>query len=238
MPDPTPTPTPQPDPKKKRAPKGPINKKHLDDVSRTEKTIATAQKDAYAAKLADREIDDAFLTGLSTDCGTARGFISQAGDKTTDKLDATDAESKEKAALLAAVREVQAAAKQKYDGDKPKLKDYHVGERIEQKRSVLEQAAEDILNKLKTDTLPGIKPPKVQALKDALAAYKGADTTQSGEQSAATGARTSLDDVMDKINKGRRKILFAADAEWSSTKAANAAIRTEFGLPPNRPYSG
>ncbi len=237
MPDPMPTPG--PDPKKKsRAPRGQINKKHLEDVSKTEKLITTAQKTGYAVKFADREIDAAFLTGLSTDCGNARGLISQATDKTTDKQDATEAETQEKRALMILAREVQTAAKQKYDGDKPKLKDYHVGERIEQKRSVLEQAVEDMLNKLKTDSLPGIKPAKVQALKDALAAYKGGDTDQSGEQSAATGARSSLDDLMDKINKGRRQILFAADAEWSSAIAANAAIRTEFGLPPNRPYSG
>ena len=140
--------------------------------------------------------------------------------------------------MLILTREVQAAAKQKHDGNKQELKDYHVGERIEQKRSLLEQAVEDILNKLKTNTLPGIKPPKVQALKDALAAYKGGDSTQSGAQSDASGKRLSLDDLMALINKDRRKILFAVDAEWSSTKPANAAIRTEFGLSPNRPYSG
>ena len=43
---------------------------------------------------------------------------------------------------------------------------------------------------------------------------------------------------MDKVNKGRRQILFAVDSAWSAALAANAAIRTEFGLPPNRPYSG
>lgn len=236
MPDPTPTPP--PDPKKNRAPRGQINKKHLEDVSRTEKLVTTAKKAIYAAKLADREIDDPFLAGVGTNCTAARALIGEATDKTTDKEGATEAETQEKRDLLILTREVQAAAKQKHDGNKQELKDYHVGERIEQKRSLLEQAVEDILNKLKTNTLPGIKPPKVQALKDALAAYKGGDSTQSGAQSDASGKRLSLDELMALINKDRRKILFAVDAEWSSTIAANAAIRTEFGLAPNRPYSG
>jgi hypothetical protein len=131
-----------------------------------------------------------------------------------------------------------AAAKQNHDGNKQELNAYHVGERIEQQRSTLEQAVEDILNKLKTNTLPGIKPAKVEALKTALAAYKGGDSTQSGAQSDASGKRLSLDDLMALVNKDRRKILFAVDGEWSSTIPANAAIRIEFGLPPNRPYSG
>jgi hypothetical protein len=233
-----PTPTPGEDPKKNRAPRGQINKKHLDDVSKAEKTIATARKDVYLPTLTDREIDDPFLTGLEGDCGTARGLISTATDKSTDKEEATEAETDEKRTLVRVTREVQAAAKQKHDGNKQALKDYHVGERIDQKRSVLEQVADDLLAKLAKESLPGIKPAKVQELKDALKAYKGGDTTQAGEKSAATGARLSLDDVMDKVTKGRRKILFAVDGAWSSTIPANAPIRTEFGLPPNRPYSG
>jgi len=43
---------------------------------------------------------------------------------------------------------------------------------------------------------------------------------------------------MADINKDRRKVLFAVEAAWPSDNAANAPIRTEFGLPPDRPYNG
>jgi hypothetical protein len=53
-----------------------------------------------------------------------------------------------------------------------------------------------------------------------------------------TGKQLSLDDLIAGINKDRRKILFAVEAAWPSTAKANAPIRTEFGLTPDRPYSG
>jgi hypothetical protein len=239
MPDPTTTPAPQPDAKKQKAPRGLVNKAHEDTVSKTEKLVATAKKAAYAPTLAEREIDDAFVTALAGKCDTARGFIGQAVDKTTDKTGATKAETAAKTTLVGLAREVQRAAKQKYADDKPEeLKDYGIGSNIDQNRAALEQAVAGMLEKLKTNTLPGITPAKVTALGDALKAYKATNVDQAGAQTDAAGKRLSLDSLIASINKDRRKILFAVEAAWPSTAKANAPIRTEFGLTPDRPYNG
>jgi hypothetical protein len=114
---------------------------------------------------------------------------------------------------------VQTAAKQKFADDKPTgLKDYYVGANITQSRSQLEQAT--------------------GALTAAAQAYRDADSTQAGRQTLTSGGRVSLEDRVDQINKGRRKILFAVEAAWPSDNAANAPIRREFGLPPGRPFVG
>ena len=236
MPDPVPAP--QPDTTKPKRTRGVVNKAHEEAVSKTEKVIAIRNNPAYKAVLEEREIDDPFVTGLSTDCSTARGFLGQVVDKTSDKTGATQAESDTKRALVKLTREVQAAAKQKHDGDANELRDYYVGQNIDQNRSTLEQAVAAILKKLETNTLPGIKPATVTALSDALKAYKDSDSTQSGKQSAASGTRISLEDLIEKINKGRRKILFAVEGAWPSDNPANAPIRREFDLPPNRPFVG
>jgi hypothetical protein len=160
-------------------------------------------------------------------------------DKSTDASDATEAETAEQRALVKAIREVQAAAKQKYSDDKPsELKDYYVGANITQSRSQLEQATAAIQTKLATASLPGITPAKVTALDAALKTYQGAGSTQAGKQKDVSGGRVTVDDLVDQINKGRRKILFAVEAAWPSDVAANAPIRREFGLPPARPFVG
>ena len=110
--------------------------------------------------------------------------------------------------------------------------------KIDQNRSQLEQAAAAILKKLAGASLPGITAVKVTALTAATSAYEGADSTQGSKKTLASGGRLSLDDLIDLINKGRRKILFAVEAAWSSDVAANAPIRAEFGLPPSRPFNG
>lgn len=241
MPDPTPAqPSGQsPDAKKGKKERGLVNKAHKETVSKTEKVVSIAQKPAHAPKLAEREIDEAFVTALSGKCKTARGLLGEAVDKTTDKEGATGTEGGAKSALLELVREMQSAARQKWADEKPgELKDYYIGSNIDQSRAVLEQAVAGILEKLKTDKLPGITAAKVTALGAALKTYQDCDVVQAGAGSDATGTRLSLDDLIVAIDKDRRKILFAVEAAWPSSKKANAAIRTEFGLTPDRPYVG
>lgn len=239
MADATQTPAPQPEPKKQKQPRGLINKAHEDTVSKTEKLIATAKKAGYAATLAEREIDDPFVAGVAGKCDAARSLMGQTVDKKTDKTTANKAETDAKTALVGLAREVQRAAKQKYADTKPEeLKDYGVGSNIDQSRASLEQAVAGMLEKLKTNNLPGITPAKVTALTAALQAYKDTNTAQGGAQTDATGKRLSLDDLIAAINKDRRAILFAVEAAWPCDNRANAPIRTEFGLTPDKPYNG
>jgi hypothetical protein len=57
---------------------------------------------------------------------------------------------------------------------------------------------------------------------------------QTGPQSEATKARRQLESAIADVIAKRRKIQFAADAEWPNTTPANAGIRAEFQLPPDR----
>ena len=230
---------PTPDPNKPKRSRGPVNKAHQEAVSKTEKVIVTTQKADYAATLSEREIDGPFVTGLAANCQTARDLMGGVVDSGTDTTEATQAETDAQRLLVKAIREVQNAAKQKFADDKPaELKDYYVGANITQSRAQLEQAAAAILKKLAGAALPGITPAKVAALTAAAQAYHDADSTQAGKQTLTSGGRVSVENLVDQINKGRRKILFAVEAAWPSDVAANAPIRREFGLPSNRPYVG
>ena len=109
---------------------------------------------------------------------------------------------------------------------------------MSQSRAALEQSVAGMLEKLKTNTLPGITADKIAALTNALQAYKDTNSALSGAQSDASGTRVTLDTLIADIGKDRRKILFAVEAAWPSKNKANAPIRTKFGLSPDRPYNG
>ena len=132
---------------------------------------------------------------------------------------------------------MQARARQKFADTPPaRLRDYAIGDRqkINANRSRLEQCAEAILKNLATDALPGVTAQTTTDITAALQAYKQVQTDQLSEQSGAGGARTHLAEAVDAITARRKKIQFAADASWPHENPANAAIRPEFKLPPNR----
>jgi hypothetical protein len=58
-----------------------------------------------------------------------------------------------------------------------------------------------------------------------------------GAQSDATTARTGLDVMVKAIMDKRIAVQYAADAEWPHPNKANAGIRREFFLPPDRPFN-
>ena len=86
--------------------------------------------------------------------------------------------------------------------------------------------------------MPGIEAAELHALDDALAAYKGVETDQSGEQSGATAARKALEALVKEIADQRRELQFAVDGLWPAGKSENAAIRVEFQLSADRVFKG
>ncbi len=235
-PTPTPTPTPTPGPAPKPAPKrGIINQSLLDELTLAEAILAAAKPAARTTKLAAGGIPAAKITALTNAIAAARTLAAQATQGTTGKQGATTEESDRMDDLINKIQEVQKRARQKYDATTPvRLKDYAVGQQFYNSRSLLEQTAATILEKLKTDTLPGIDAAKVTALATALADYQNVQGSQSGAQSDATTARKNLETAVADIMAQRREIQFAADAEWPHTAVANAGIRAEFNLPPDR----
>ena len=234
MSDPTPNPAPSPEPQKSKRSRSPINKHFTTELDLTEGLVAVAQKTDYATQLANEEIDAAFLTALSGKITQADQLLGSATGDSADKENSTLDEDTARKALLAQIEKVQKRAKRKYKAGDPARGKYFIGDRIDASRSMLEASAKALEQTLATDTLPGHKPADTQALTDARTAYSASKPAQAGEQSLASGDRIKLESLVKDIADGRRQIQYAADTVWPASNKANAAIRREFGLPPNR----
>jgi hypothetical protein len=246
MADPTPTPTPAPAPApKSNSKRGEINQSWLDEFTNGEAILAAAKPADRAAKLTDGGIDAGKITTLTAVIAAARTLAGKAVQGTSDKEIITDDEDALKTALLEQIHYVQKRARQKYDATEPgRLKDFAISQPIGNSRSLLEQAANNILLKLKgddqakpavpPDVLPGVPPARITALQTALDDYTGVQGDQSEAQGRATTWRKQVEAAVAGIIAKRREIQFAADAEWPHTDPANAGIRVEFQLPPDR----
>jgi endonuclease IV len=198
-----------------------------------------AQKPAYAALLAAREITAAFIAQLVADIKACRDLGATAVQATTGKTVATDAAHTAETNLMTAIHEVQAAARQKYARTNPVvMHDYMVSQRINQNQATFKQSVEAIIKKLAADTLPGITPAKVANLQPLLTAYTAAAANPDSQQSDATTQRKQRDAAVNSITDRRATVQFAADAEWPFTNPANAGIRGEFFLPLSQPLHG
>ena len=234
MPDPTPIPTPTPPPAPKRT-RAQINQGWVLSLTEASQIVASAQKPAYLPLFTTGGIDAAKLTALEADIQNAKTLASTAVQATTSKEGATETEVDLMENLIALLQEVQKRAKQKYAATTPTvLKDYAVGENWYASRPILEQTGTLILSKLAKDTLPGIDAAKTAQIQKALDDYKAVQTDQVGGQSDATTARATLEAAVRDVIARRREIQFAADAQWPHTDKANAGIRAEFKLPPNK----
>lgn len=239
MPDPAPTPPPTPAPTPRS--RGDINQAWLDELTSSDELAAAAQKSAYAATLASGDITAAKVTAFTAAIAAARKLAAQAVQGTSGKHNVTSEETGLQNDLINQIQTVQKRARQKYDAADPgQLADYAVGQKFYSSRSLLEQAATNILVKLNgtdktpADKLPGIDAVKIAALAKALEDYKNVQSGQTGAQSGATTARKQLEAAIGNIIGQRREIQFAADAEWPHTDPAHAGIRAEFQLPPDR----
>ena len=232
-------------PEKTRRQRGALNQEQIDALNKADLICSTAQQPEFAAALGSREIDAAFLGTLRDDIAAARRTAGSAIGGSASRESATDSEERALAELTDAIREIQKAAKQKYsDGDEAQLANYYIGERLSQ-RARIQQIATAIADRLApsgagatpADTLTGINADKITRLRTLLQSYNDTDAAQGSAGRSASDARKALEDQLDSINKRRRKIQFAADAEWPHTNDNNAATRRAFQLPPNRPYN-
>ncbi len=234
MSNPTPTPTPAPEPQKTKRTRSPINQHLVIKLDLTEGLVATAQNGDYAAQLADEEIDATFLTTLAGKIEQADKLLGSVTGDTADKKESTLDGGKARKALLAQIEKIQKRAKRKYKPNDPARDKYFIGQRIDGNGPVLESAAKAMEQVLTTDTLPGHKAADTQALTEARKAYAASKPAQTGEQSKASSDRIQLEALVKDIADGRRQLQLAADTIWPASDKANAAIRREFGLPPNR----
>ena len=231
----TPPPTPPTPPAKPKRTRGPVNQRLVDELTESGELAATAAKTDYASDMADEGIDADFLTALNTAIADGLALVALANNSTAGKSTITGDEETLKKALLKAIGVIQNRAKRKYTKAKdPGLDKYFVNKGIEDNRSLLETASAAIIETLKTDTLPKLKPEEVNALKAARAAYVGIQTDQSGAQGDATTARTSLEAKVTEVAGMRRQLQLAADLLWPADDADNKGTRREFKLPPDK----
>ena len=184
--DPTPLPAPEPAPKHGR---GLLNKAQSEELTKADQIGIAAQKADRPVTLAARDISSGFVTQALADITAARAKSTEAVTDTTGTRTASVAEDTSERSLIAAMQEVQTAAKQKYARTQPeKLQDYYVGRKLLGNRALLEQYSQGIINKLGSDTLPGITPAKIAALGTLRTAYISTNSAQTGSQSDATTA--------------------------------------------------
>lgn len=207
----------------------------------TAERVARAAKDpAFAPNLATRDVTAATADALHALIATARTLSSEAVQVSTDSQTATRTESAERTEVLVRIAEVQAAARQKYALTAPeRLAQFGIGARLRSLGFVkLVGVVESILSTLATEALPGITPARVQALQDAIAAYRTADATQTTRRSTASTLRSQRDATLKQIKAARQTIQFAADGAWPYTDPTSAAARAAFLLPASKPFTG
>jgi len=234
MPTPTP-PTPPPTPH----PHSLFNQAQLAQLNEADKISTAAQKPAYVAPLTAREITPAFVTQLVADILACRTLGATAAQSTTGKMSATGGEHTAETSLMAALHEVQAAARQKYARTNPvMMNDYLVSHRLNPNQATFKESVQAVITRLGSDTLPGITPAKVANLQTLLTAYGTAAANPTSMQSDATTQRKQRDAQVQSTTDRRMTIQFAADAEWPFSVDANAGVRVEFFLPARQPFHG
>jgi hypothetical protein len=221
--------------KRKRA-RSPLNQGQLRKLTKAENIGLAAQNTSRAALLAERDITAEFVTDFLSDTEEARIKAADAVRFTTAAKNGTAVEDKAAHDLSGGLQEVQKAAKQKYARtNRIALGDYFVGKPLNGTRPNLLQTSQTIINKLASDTLPGITAAKKTKLRGSRPTWIDANAEQTDSSTFAQSARSELKNMIKSIEDRRVAIQLAADAEWPHTDKENAALRKEFGLSPRAP---
>lgn len=219
--------------------RNPLNQEQTVAVGKAEKVAKAAKLVAYKDKLAARRIAEAFVQQLLNDIKTARTLGSSAVSQDSKSKSATQSETGLTNQLLAGLAEIQSAARQEfYDDDPTRLKAFYSGVDLHTSRELLTTMAQGILKEAGEADLPGITTDKLTALGEIFEEWQTSDDTQGSAQTDSALTRQERDELVASIEKRRRKIQFAADAEWPYTDPKNALIRKKFQLPADRPFVG
>ena len=215
-----------------------LTKKQLAGITLIVDLIMEGRKPAYLPLLQKEGVDAAYLNALAvsaeqlvvrgqnaTNCDSNRSRATLAGEPAVRRL-------------LKSLRRLQSRARVAYLPQHPeKLANYHVGERLDKNRDVLQTRAQQIINQANTDR-PGSTNTdfinEVQSERDAVVSARQSqqDYLHDGSQ-----ARALRDSEYAGLVERRRKIQYAADTAWPAGDPQNVAARAAFRLPKNRPFS-
>jgi hypothetical protein len=232
---PAPNPAPAPKPPKHH---GLLDKHQLAEISLANTIYGVANDPATFALIQDADvITAAFMTQLGTDLEAMSQYTGDVSEAVNEgKIDTGD-EAAAKKALLDKIHYIQSKAKLKYAGNKAVLPEYGIGTNLDISRAALETAAGNILNKLKTATLPKITAQHSTDLQAALDDYKKTKVTQVVGKGDAIKLRNDLATMVESLALRRRQLQHAADGEFPHTDPAKAGMRKKFDLPANRPLN-
>jgi hypothetical protein len=218
---------------------GVLNKSQLAEISYANIIYGVANSDpAILTQIGDTDIiTPAFMTTLGSDLESIGQYTGGTTQATVEGGLKTTAEDTARTVLLAKIHYIQSKAKIKYAGNHGVLPEYSVGTNIDASRAVLETAADNVFNKLKTDTLPKITAQHSTDLKAASDTYKQTKVDQKGQQGDAITLRNQLATMVDSLALRRRQLQNAADGEYPFTDPANAGMRKKFDLPADRPLN-
>jgi hypothetical protein len=213
-----------------------IKSEYLAEMTLTTELLGAAAKEDRQTLLQVKGIKPAFYTDVAAKLDAARRLTGLAVGSTLQKHVETAEEKLLKKALIAAMQELQKAAKQKAEetGDKLLPKRYGEGVKFYQSREELEQAANNFVTNSAMDDLPGIGAPEITAIQTALDDYLKIQADQAKAQSDATGGRGTLEQRIAELASKRRQLQHAADRVWPHTNPANAGLRAEFKLPTDK----
>ncbi len=215
-----------------------LNQRQVKKAERARIVCRSAVKPTRAPALESKGIPNSFAPALELKLATLLQKSSSAVDFTLDKESATLTEGQAKTVLLEDLRDLQGAAKQSWEKSNPlKLKEYLVGERIEQSRATLEESAGIIIAKANADRPAGVDTAFILKSQGDLQVYNQEQTKQESEQSSAHGTRAQRDTLLAEIMADCRAIQIAADRAWPFSNKANSGIRKEFLLPLGRPFA-
>lgn len=227
-----------PPPVPKRRSPSTLNRAQENELCVAGQIVTSAKKAAYATVLATHDIAAAFVTTLETDIALAAAKSRSAANCTAAKKGATASEGSRQRTLMKSLRCIQAAARQKFLPAQPaRLEDYYIGQRINERRSMLESFSQNIIAKAAEDSLPGIDAAFLTGVAAQRAEYIAAGTSQLTELARGKQERAERDTQVLSIRERRWQIQRAADAAWPPKEAASAAPRTEFRLRPNSPFT-
>jgi hypothetical protein len=217
---------------------GALNYAQVQSLDVAAQVAAAARKPVYRGALLAREITDETLDELDEAIREGRKEQAIAVENDTGQQVSTQQEKAARKELLAGLREVQTAARQKFTRTQPAaLKDYYIGENLpNMSRATLVQVTEGILLRLSTQTLPGITPETVAALAAQRDAYVEANQTQLGFITGAKERRAAALEHLKTATDLRIEVQFAADAAYPFDNPRSASARTEFALPEDRRF--
>ena len=217
---------------------GLLDKHQLAEISACNTLYGVASDPATFAQIQDAQIiTPAFMTQLGTDLEGMSHYTGGALEAAVDSTIGTGSEADAKKALLGKIHYIQSKAKIKYTAQHPARAEYGIGTNIDVSRPILETAADNIINKLKTDTLPKIAAQHSTDLAAALKTYRQSKVTQTTGKGQAMDLKIKLGSMVDSLATRRRQLQHAADGEYPYTDPASAGMRKKFDLPSDRPLN-